>query len=52
MASCATKHAGSHRTHAEIGRLLGVAAGTVKSRHHYAAQELRRALRDRSVTGT
>jgi RNA polymerase sigma-70 factor (ECF subfamily) len=39
------------RTHAETGRVLGIATGTVKSRHHYAAHELRRALLDRGVTG-
>jgi RNA polymerase sigma-70 factor (ECF subfamily) len=38
------------RTHAEVARTLGVPAGTVKSRAHYATRELRRVLSDAGVT--
>lgn len=39
------------RTHADVADRLGVPPGTVKSRVHYAARELRRALGDLGVTG-
>nr|MDT0664693.1 sigma-70 family RNA polymerase sigma factor [Micromonospora sp. DSM 115978] len=37
-------------THADTARVLGVPTGTVKSRHHFAAAELRRALGARGIT--
>jgi RNA polymerase sigma-70 factor (ECF subfamily) len=39
------------RTHAEVAGALGVPAGTVKSRAHYATRELLRALGERGITG-
>jgi RNA polymerase sigma-70 factor, ECF subfamily len=39
------------RTHTEVASSLGVPAGTVKSRAHYATRELRRLLGDAGVTG-
>ncbi|MFG1610039.1 RNA polymerase sigma factor [Actinoplanes sp. NPDC049265] len=39
------------RTHTDVASALGVPAGTVKSRVHYATRELRRVLGDAGVTG-
>jgi RNA polymerase sigma-70 factor (ECF subfamily) len=38
------------RTHAEVASTLGLPAGTVKSRAHYAIRELRRVLSDAGMT--
>jgi len=42
---------GEDRTHTDVASALGVPAGTVKSRAHYATRELRRLLGDAGVTG-
>ena len=41
---------GADRTHADVAGSLGVPPGTVKSRAHYAARELHRALSEKGVT--
>lgn len=40
------------RTHAEAAGDLRVPAGTIKSRTHYAARELRQALAEHGITGS
>ncbi len=42
----------NNRSVAETARLLGIPAGTVKSRAHYATRQLRRALTSRKAAGT